>query len=106
MKVILYPGKEEYQDLLMRPHKDAADLGATVASVLNDVRLEGDKAVLRYEAMFDKVELASLAVTEEEILEAEAQVADELKELQEISRHLSDIDPMKTILNTIVETYK
>lgn len=34
------------------------------------------------------------------------EVADELKELQEISRHLSDIDPMKTILNTIVETYK
>lgn len=33
-------------------------------------------------------------------------VANELKELQEISRHLSDIDPMKMILNTIVETYK
>ena len=32
-------------------------------------------------------------------------VADELKELQEISEHLSDIDPMKRILNTIVETY-
>ena len=30
----------------------------------------------------------------------------ELQELQEISRHLSDIDPMKAILNTIVETYK
>ena len=34
------------------------------------------------------------------------EVTDELKELQEISRHLSDIDPMETILNTIVETYK
>lgn len=30
----------------------------------------------------------------------------ELKELVEVSRHLSDIDPMKIILNTIVETYK
>ena len=35
-----------------------------------------------------------------------AEVTKELKELQEISMHLSDIDPMKTILNTIVETYK
>lgn len=35
-----------------------------------------------------------------------SEVSDELKELQEISIHLSDIDPMKTILNTIVETYK
>lgn len=34
------------------------------------------------------------------------EVAEELKELQEISRHLSDIDPMKTILKTIIETYK
>ena len=34
------------------------------------------------------------------------EVEGELKELQEISMHLSDIDPMKTILNTIIETYK
>lgn len=80
MNIVLYPTREDYKTLLQRPHKDAADLGAVVASVLKDVREGGDKAVLRYEAMFDKVELASLAVTEEEILEAEAQVADELKD--------------------------
>ena len=34
------------------------------------------------------------------------EVSKELKVLQEISMHLSDIDPMKKILNTIVETYK
>ena len=34
------------------------------------------------------------------------QVKAELKDLQEISMHLSDIDPMKTVLNTIIETYK
>lgn len=33
-------------------------------------------------------------------------VAGELSELQEISMHLSDIDPMKMVLNTIVEAYK
>ena len=33
-------------------------------------------------------------------------VTSELTELQEISMHLSDIDPMKTILNTIVDAYK
>lgn len=32
-------------------------------------------------------------------------VKDELKDLQEISKHLSDVDPMKVILNTIVKTY-
>ena len=34
------------------------------------------------------------------------EVKNELKELQEISMHLSDIDPMKQILNTIFETYQ
>ena len=33
-------------------------------------------------------------------------VETELEEMQEISLHLSDVDPMKAILNTIVETYK
>ena len=79
IQVILHPGKEDYQALLSRPHKDAADLGATVASVLDDVRMEGDNAVLRYEAKFDKAELSSLAVTEEELQEAEALVSEELK---------------------------
>ena len=37
---------------------------------------------------------------------SQKEVENELKELQEISMHLSDIDPMKQILNTIVETYQ
>ena len=43
------------------------------------MRAEGDKAVLDYEARFDKVELASLAVTEEEMQEAVEAVGVELK---------------------------
>lgn len=33
-------------------------------------------------------------------------VVDELNELQEISQHLSDVDPMKMVLNTIIDAYK
>ena len=32
-------------------------------------------------------------------------VADELNELQEILQHLSDVDPMKMVLNTIIDAY-
>lgn len=35
-----------------------------------------------------------------------AEIKDELKDLKEISIHLSNIDPMKRILNTILETYR
>ena len=34
------------------------------------------------------------------------EVADELKDLKEISLHLSDVDPMKMGLNTIIEAYR
>jgi len=62
-----------------RPRKDAAQLNATVQSVLDDVRLRGDAAVKEYEQKFDRVVLTSLKVTEAEMLEAETLVDDELK---------------------------
>lgn len=34
------------------------------------------------------------------------EVANELKDLTEISLHLSDVDPMKMVLNTIIEAYR
>ena len=80
IQTVLYPGREDYAALLQRPHKDAADLGSIVAGVLHDVRREGDTAVLRYEEKFDKVCLASLAVSEEEIQDAEHLISDELKQ--------------------------
>ena len=79
IQIVLYPGREDYAALLQRPHKDAADLASIVAGVLQDVRREGDTAVLRYEEKFDKVCLTSLAVSEEEIQEAEHFISDELK---------------------------
>ena len=79
IQIVLYPGREDYAALLQRPHKDAADLGSVVAGVLQDVRREGDKAVLGYEERFDKVRLASLVVSEEEMQEAEQLISEELK---------------------------
>ena len=46
---------------------------------MKDVKANGDKAVLEYAEKFDHVKLESLAVTEAEMKEAEAQVPIELK---------------------------
>ena len=80
MKVIRYPQPAEWDELLKRPTKDAADLNETVSAVLNRVRQEGDEAVKEYERLFDKVELSCLAVSEKEMDEAEAIISDDLKE--------------------------
>ncbi len=80
MKVIRYPEREEWGALLARPTMDTTALCATVRAVLARVRAEGDAAVKDYERQFDGVELGSLAVTQEEMDEAEELVAPELKE--------------------------
>lgn len=80
MKIYKYPKAGEWASLMARPTFDNATLFDTVRTVLNDVKEKGDEAVKAYELKFDKVELSSLAVTEQEIQEAEAIVSQELKD--------------------------
>ena len=79
MRLIKYPSKEQWTELLKRPALNTENLFDTVRSIINKVRAEGDKAVLEYEATFDKVALSALAVTPEEIQVARTLVSDELK---------------------------
>ena len=80
MKIYSYPNPEELDALLKRPVRDASELNATVAAVLQDVRQRGDAAVREYEERFDKVCLTDLAVSEAEMQAAEKLVGEELKQ--------------------------
>ncbi len=79
MNIIRYPSTEQYAAICQRPHLDVSQLNATVATVLADVKEHGDKAVIAYEEKFDKANLTQLAVTEEEMDEAETLVKEDLK---------------------------
>lgn len=79
MNVIIYPERADWKEILKRPTLDTGSLRETVCGILGRVRNEGDKAVMEYEEMFDKVKLHSLAVTEDEFREAEKAVSIELK---------------------------
>ena len=79
MKVIKYPKRADWDELLRRPELNVQDLRDTVSHVLNDVRQRGDLAVLDYEERFDHVRLSCLSVSAEEIAEVETLVPDELK---------------------------
>ena len=79
MKKILYPHKSDWAELLRRPTQDVSTLFENVSTILKNVKANGDMAVLEYAEKFDHVKLDSLAVTEAEIKEAEAQVPIELK---------------------------
>lgn len=87
MKVIKYPAKEEWSEIVKRPHLDVSQLNATVQGVLDDVKNHGDEAVKRYEEKFDHAHLDSLAVTEAEIEEAEKMVSQKLKDALHLAHH-------------------
>lgn len=80
MKIIKYPNKEQWAELLARPAFDNSSLMETVRGVLDDVRQRGDEAVKEYELKFDKVSLNSLLVSEAEIAEAESLISNKLKD--------------------------
>ena len=85
MKIIKYPNKESWGELLKRPTLNVNALRDTVSQVLDRVRQEGDRAVIEYEALFDKVQLDTLAVTPDEMEEGIAQVSPELKSTIELA---------------------
>ena len=80
MEIIRYPRKEEWERLLQRPHMDRRSLNETVQSILDDVRVRKDRAVLEYEAKFDHANLTGLRVSEAEFTEAETLVPAPLKQ--------------------------
>ena len=79
MILISNPDKSQWQEILKRPVMNTENLFDTVRSVIDRVKEEGDRAVLDYEEKFDKLVLASLAVSEEEQQEAENLVSEDLK---------------------------
>ena len=79
MKLIKYPDRSQWNEILKRPVLETENLFDTVRNIINRVRAGGDRVVMEYEAVFDKAELTSLAVTSAEIEEAEKEVPIELK---------------------------
>jgi histidinol dehydrogenase len=77
--IFINPSKEQWPLIIQRPAIDSAPLEAMVAAILNDVKVNGDEAVKKYALQFDKVALADLRVTEDEMEEAVRSIDDDLK---------------------------
>lgn len=79
MKVIEYPQRDSWAEIVKRPVIDRRQLSGAVGAILADVEQNGDAAVRKYGREFDGVDLEAFLVTEDEYREAETQVPDELK---------------------------
>jgi len=87
MKIYKNPKREVWDEITARPRLDLTRLNETVAAVLADVRQRGDAAVKEYELKFDKAELSALAVSEEEMDEAEQLVSNDLRDAIILAHH-------------------
>ena len=87
MKIYRFPKKEQWAEIVERPRLDLTKLNETVSTVLNDIRQRGDEAVREYELKFDKAALTELAVTEQEMDEAETLVSNELRDAIILAHH-------------------
>ena len=80
MKIINYPKRDEWPELLKRPVMDQLSLGKKVRKVLQKVKDGGDKALKKFTKEFDGARIRRLMVSEKEIIKATEQVPVELKE--------------------------
>lgn len=86
MEVIKFPPRDQWASIQTRPVFDYTVLFDRVQNILDDVRQNGDKALINYTKQFDNANLESLEVTKEEIAEAAPLLSVELKQAIEMSR--------------------
>lgn len=106
MKIIKYPLKSDWGVLLKRPVLGSTALESVVKLILLDVKQNGDDAIKKYTKQFDKVEIESLFVSNEEFALAEKSVSDDLKKAIQVAKsniekfHNSQKEEVKIIETT------
>ncbi len=80
MKTYTNPPLSEWASISQRPIMASENLEEQVRKIINDVKLNGDKALKEFALQFDRVEIEDLKVSISEIELAATQVPTELKE--------------------------
>jgi histidinol dehydrogenase len=105
MEKIRYPDRSQWKEVLKRPEIDSSVLENTVGEILADIKANGDNAVSKYNAKFDKVELKTLIVTPEEIAEASGKIDEKLKQAIALAKgNIEKFHSQQKISGSIIET--
>ena len=107
MKTYINPNQIDWKKISERPSITTDNLMPLVRKVFKEVEKDGDKAISKYTAKFDKVNLANFQVSENEIALACTKVADPLKKAIKIAANNIEIFHNTQIVNKeVVETTK
>jgi histidinol dehydrogenase len=78
MQLLVAPSKNTWPTLCVRPVKDLAEIEARVLPILHKVKHEGDKAIREYSVVLDKKQLDEIAVSSDQLSQAENEISAEL----------------------------
>jgi histidinol dehydrogenase len=79
MKLIEFPERKDWAELLQRPVIDHTTLQQQVKAILDVVKQDGDKAVLQFTRQFDGVQIETVALSEADVQAGINLVPDDLK---------------------------
>lgn len=105
MKTIIYPPRESWEKLCIRPAADTPEVDASVQSILSRVRSEGDRAVHDLSIKYDGVNLNELKVTESEMEDSLRFVTPELKKALSIAKeNIEKFHGSQLVEEKVIET--
>ncbi|HVI47554.1 MAG TPA: histidinol dehydrogenase [Chitinophaga sp.] len=105
MQITKFPDRASWNTLLQRPVMDTSALEQKVGDILQDVRINGDKAVRRYAQEFDKVTLEELQVSPAVIAKAADELEPALKAaIQQAARNITTFHKAQQEPSRIIET--
>lgn len=103
IQVFNNPARSEWNSLLARPSFDASDLLPKVQAIIDDVRKNGDAAIVKYTKEFDNAQLQSIALNENLKANAEQAISSTLKAAIQLAKgniekfHLPQLQKMDRI---------
>ncbi|MBL6667914.1 MAG: histidinol dehydrogenase [Crocinitomicaceae bacterium] len=105
MKVIKNPSKSNWFELTKRPEIERNQLNQIVSDIISNVKENGDQAIYEYTEKFDKAQLSSLLVSNQEIESAKSIVSVELKDAIAVAkRNIEVFHKSQESQESIVET--
>jgi len=107
MKVIRYPEKSVWQEILERPAFETKSLDRHVQNILDFVQKDGDEAVRHFTKTLDRVEIENFLVSPEEFAEAEKNISVELKRAMKVAiENIEKFHAAQTETRDVIETTK
>jgi histidinol dehydrogenase len=107
MEQIIYPKRIDWLKLTERPIVKQKELGVLVSEVFQEIKENGDKALLKYSKRFDKVDLKSFGVSKRTVANASATISKELKQAIDLAkRNIKKFHVAQKEAIDIIETTK